>query len=323
MGYVSAQLAIVIPTKNRPDDLLVTIESVLNQSILPKQLIIIDQSAEEDGYRQVSMRCEALPSHIREDFDLLYVRDTAITGGSEARNRGLALVGTKIVLFLDDDVILESDFNERILEAYRERPEAGGVAGIITNPWSNPFALQCWMDTFMVGPFRDDSHPVCLRPPQSTETAPIKVRRLTGCLMSFPVEAIRSVRFDENLAGRCDGEDIDFCVHVWPRHLFIAPRARLIHKRSPVSRFQEGWLARHSRTMWYLYQRNWSTRLRYKLCFFWLNLGYMTIATLASFRWKSIEPWRTLIDSARRGKMIGRASCRRDLTGTSVSGSKF
>jgi cellulose synthase/poly-beta-1,6-N-acetylglucosamine synthase-like glycosyltransferase len=38
-----------------------------------------------------------------------------------------------IVLFLDSDVVLEKNFIEEVLRVFKERPDAIGVAGYITN----------------------------------------------------------------------------------------------------------------------------------------------------------------------------------------------
>src|SRR4051794_14291146 len=129
MGCVSPGLAVAIPTKDRPVDLEGTIDSLFAQSALPKQLIIIDQSTDNESQGRVMFRYNALPETVRESIELLYVHDASICGLTAARNRALRLVKVEVVLFLDDDVILEPDFNEQIMTVYRECPYADGVSG--------------------------------------------------------------------------------------------------------------------------------------------------------------------------------------------------
>lgn len=305
MSNISPSIAIAIPTKDRPRDLETTVKSVLRQSVLSKQLIIIDQSGDEEGRGRVIALYHALLRDAGVGVRLTYVRDPLLSGLTQARNRALALVDAEIVLFLDDDVVLEQDFNERILEAYSEHPEAVGISGIITNPSRLPCAFRWWIYTFMRGPFWDDCQPVHLRAHQLRNSAPIRVARLSGCLMSFRVAAIRVARFDEHLHGACIGEDIDFCAQLWPGALYIAPKARLAHKRSPLGRSREGWLARHARTMWYLYRRHWTGRFLYRLAFLWLNCGYAVVAAVVTLRHCSRHPLQELVENCRRGFHIG------------------
>lgn len=301
MSFAPPSLAVAIPTKNRPDDLDITVESVLSQTVLPKQLIVVDQSADSESRSRLTRRCEALPSDVRKSINLVYVHDPSLTGASEARNRALKSVNAEIVLFLDDDVLLERDFNERILEAYRDRPEAAGISGIVVNYPPLPAPFRYWTRIFTRGPFWDDRQPVYWQAHQLRESAPIKVTRLTGCLMSFPIAAIGEIFFDENLRGARE-EDIEFCLRLCSGPLFIAPKAQLVHRRSPVGRSGEHWLHAHSRASWYLYQRHWKHGFRNRFYFIWLNIGYTLVAMLASMRRLSLVPCASLLEAIREAR---------------------
>ncbi|HST78405.1 MAG TPA: glycosyltransferase [Verrucomicrobiae bacterium] len=306
MNFAFPSVAVAIPTKNRPDDLDTTVASVLRQTILPKQLIIIDQSGKEESRERIIARYEALHADLRKSVELVYISDSSLTGASAARNCALNDLKTEIVLFLDDDVILEHDFNERILEAYRDHPEAVGISGIITNYPPLPALFRYWTRLFTYGPFWDDRQPLYWRAARLRESAPLKVTRLGGGLMSFATGAIGTTQFDENLHGACDGEDVDFCFKLRSVPLFIAPSARLVHKRSPGGRGREHWLSKHARTNWYLYQRNWNHGLRNRLCFVWLNVGYALATMLVSIRRISFVPWTSLLRAIREANdLIG------------------
>jgi GT2 family glycosyltransferase len=288
-----SSLVVVIPTRNRPDDLEVTVKSVLSQTVLPERLIVVDQSGSSESWTRVSacIRGRAASGHLVPD--LIYILDPAIPGLTAARNRALGQVAEEIVLFLDDDVILEPEFVEEILAVYRGHPEACGVGGIITNyaPPSPPF--RCWTRLFVLPPFWDDRQPVYWRARRLQGAGPVRVTRLGGGLMSFRLAEIAGMRFDEGLTGACDGEDVEFCARLKPGSiLLISPQARLFHKQTPVARSAGHWLERHARTFSYLYRRNWSVQVRHRLAYSWLRVGYGLAAVAASARQLSLRPWR-------------------------------
>lgn len=291
---LDTSIAVAIPTKNRADDLDLTVETVFSQSALPRQLIIVDQSTDDLSAFKVKARFEALRLEVKHSLELIYLRDLSLSGLTAARNRAMKAVNTEIILFLDDDVVLERDFNKRILEAYRDHPEAVGISGIVTNYSPPPLAFRWWAWFFMRGPFRDDRQSVYWRSNRLRHCAPIRVSRLGGGLMSFRMAAIKDLLFDEALHGACDGEDVEFCARLFPRPLFIAPAARLVHKRTPTGRDGEHWLVKHARTSCYLYLRNWNDGLSNQLRFFWLNVGYRFAAALISMRLRSFTLWNGL-----------------------------
>lgn len=290
---VCALLTLVIPTKNRPDDLEATIESVLSQTALPLKVIVVDQSDSGESQSRVSTLFGRQAGSGASVPSLLYIRDPTIPGLTAARNRALKEVAEQIVLFLDDDVLLEPRFIEEILAVYEEHPEACGVGGIVTNYTPPPLAFRCWTRLFVLPPFWDDRQPIYWGAGRLGDGRAVRVTRLGGGLMSFRLGSIRGMEFDEGLRGACDGEDVEFCARFQPGSvLLIAPRARLVHKQTPVSRSAGHWLPRHARTFSYLYRRNWRRRIRYRLAFCWLTVGYGVATAAISLRRASLRPWR-------------------------------
>ena len=299
------RLTVIIPTKNRPVDLELTVRSLLVQTVLPKQLIIVDQSVDAESQQGVQALLVSLPTGMNNRLALSYELDPAISGGAMARNRALKVASGDVWLFLDDDVILEPDFIEELLTVYSWHPEAWGISGIVTN-YSRPSWLSyLWSTIFLRGPFHDERQRVYWRATPLRKTDPIRVDRLGGGLMSFRADMIRGHQFDESLQGVSDGEDVDFCVRLGPDAvLMIAPRARLEHKQSSAGRFQGHYLQRLVRSQYYLYWKNWDQGVRNRLCFAWLNAGVALLATIGSLRRGSLEPWRALRDGMRDAKPI-------------------
>jgi GT2 family glycosyltransferase len=286
-------LAVAIPTKNRPQELATTVASVLSQTIRPQQLIIVDQGVTDESRRRITALFKQLRPEVHTLLELSYVQDVSLTGLTAARNRALTLVTTDIVLFLDDDVVLEPTFIEQLLQVFRNTPGATGVSGIITNYTAPPIAARCWIRLFMRGPFLDDRQPVYWNADKLRGRLPIRVTRLGGGLMAFSMAAIDGIAFDENLRGPCPGEDVEFCSRLGPGAvLLITPNARLVHNHSPTGRSAEHWLFQHAWTMGYLYHRNWRHAVSNRFFFIWLNIGYMLGAVISMIRQVSLAPWR-------------------------------
>ena len=298
-------LAVAIPTKNRPHDLATKIGSVLSQTAIPKQLIVIDQSVTDESRQQVASLFRQLPPEVRTSLELSYVQDVSLSGLTAARNRALSVVEAEIVLFLDDDVVLEPDFIEQIIAVFRDHPKATGVSGVVTNYSPPPAASRLWSSLFMLSPFRDDRQPVYWNADRLRGAKPVQVTRLGGGLMAFRTPAISGISFDESLHGSCPGEDVEFCARLRPGAiLLITPNARLMHNHSPHGRSAEHWLTLHARTMWYLYGRSWNHRVLHKLAFFWLNIGYV-IATLSiSGRRLSLDSWAGYFRAVRESRNL-------------------
>ena len=298
-------VAVVIPTKNRPGDLNATLRSLLNGTVLPNQLIIIDQSSNDDSEKVVEWSFVEAPKEIRAIVELSYVHNASLSGLTAARNTSLALVKSDILLFLDDDVILEKEFIQEITLAHRRYPDAVGVGGIITNYSPPTRLLRWWESLFVRGPFHDDRQPIYRRAETLAKSSPLPVTRLGGGLMSFRMGAIGGRRFDENLTGPCVGEDVDFCARLAPKALLlIIPSARLVHKRSSAARSEGSHLSRHALAMWYLYHKNWSHGIKNRISFLLLNLGYCIAAVVIAVRRSSLEPFEDLVAAVKEARRL-------------------
>ena len=286
----SLELTVIIPTKNRAADLGATIKSLASQSLLPSQLVIVDQS-------DVPSFQGGLP------FELTYIHDPHIKGLTEARNRGMEKSTGQIWLFLDDDVVMEQNFTEHLLSTYG--PGVTGVSGIITNYSKPPMGRYLWDIVFMRGPIRDDRQSVYWSSARLASSSPIQLRQFGGGLMSFRADAIRNLRFDENNRGAAPGEDIEFCAQLPPPAvLLVNPRARLIHNKSPEARAPVYWLTLHAQVYYYMRERHWRKGVWNNLCFVWLNVGYALAASLSCLKRMSLAPWRAWREGGRKGYSI-------------------
>lgn len=285
-------VSVIIPTKNRAADLARTIETLLQQTIQPLELIIVDQSPLLTFTQQISI-------------PIVCVHDPRLSGASVARNVAMDRAQGDILLFLDDDVLLEPDFIEEIFQAYDTN--VTGVSGIITNYSIPPLKQRLWESLFQIGPFRDERQTIYRKAVSLQRAKPIRVRQFGGGLMSFRAPAIRDHRFDANLTGASLGEDIDFCAGL-PKEsiLLVAPKARLIHNRSPQSRDPVHWLSAVAQVSSYMRERHWKQGIWNNFCFAWLNVGYAAASSFSSLKQRSMAPWKAWREGIRRGMQIAK-----------------
>jgi glycosyltransferase involved in cell wall biosynthesis len=100
------KIAVIIPTLHRPNDLHKTLESILSNSKLVEQIIIVDQSDTKDT-------SVMLKKFANESISYFHTNSKS---SAQARNTGIAKVSANIdlVVFLDDDVTLDPHAFEHI-----------------------------------------------------------------------------------------------------------------------------------------------------------------------------------------------------------------
>lgn len=285
---ISAKVSVIIPTKNRTEDLACTLDGLLHQTRRPDEIVIVDQSSSPSS------------ELMRFSIPLVYVYAPEVSGAAVARNVAMDQATGDIWLFLDDDVILEPQYVEEILAAYL--PEIAGVSGIITNYSVPPLSRRMFEALFVRGAFHDDRQRVYWYAEQVRFKGPQKVRQFGCGVMSFRADVIRNLRFDPALTGGSLAEDIDFCARL-PRgsKLVMAPNARLIHKRSETGRVMAHWLDQHAQSSSYMRARNWNRGLKDDVCFAWLQVGYAVMASIGAMKRVSLEPFQAWKTGAARG----------------------
>jgi glycosyltransferase involved in cell wall biosynthesis len=109
----------------RPLPLLILLKSVQRQTLYPDEILIIDGSTNDETTialeeaHFINLKYFLVPNESR--------------GLTKQRNYGIARVGNEVevVCFLDDDIILESNYFEQLLQTYQVFPDALAVGGAI------------------------------------------------------------------------------------------------------------------------------------------------------------------------------------------------
>ncbi|HEX3927685.1 MAG TPA: glycosyltransferase family 2 protein [Gemmatimonadales bacterium] len=116
----TATVGVVIPTFNRPDLLLLAVQSVLAQHPPPDQVIIVDDGGHQPAHETVQALAHSGAMRLlQEDHG----------GPSRARNRGAREIETDFVLFLDDDDCLLPGALRGLADALIAAPAAVAAAG--------------------------------------------------------------------------------------------------------------------------------------------------------------------------------------------------
>ena len=279
-------LTAVIPTLNRPLDLLKAVNSVCDQSRLPDELVIVDQS--KDKLSLIATRKIIKKNSL---INLVYIHDPKISGLVDAKRRAVMVAKGNLICFLEDDIILESDYLKQIENAFKINPDMMGCSGVITNPPKNNYVYKLFFKIFHLGIYKDNR--VGLNEKYiGYKNKIIPSDMLSGGLSAWRKDVFKVIPFDIK-NGFHMYEDIDFSTRVaryFPNQLFINPNARLEHFFSPINRDISGARVRRKITeccIYYKKRKNWQGST---LPFFWLLFGMFLESVYQSLKSKSFSP---------------------------------
>jgi GT2 family glycosyltransferase len=213
------ELSVIIPTLNRGRLFHDTVRQVLTQRFPSFDLWLIDQS--DPDQRAAN---EALVTTL--DDPRVHYLHLDVKGLPNARNEGLARAKGRIVLFLDDDVILLDDaFLDAHVRAYAD-PTIGGVTGRIVERSVRPNA-------------KDTAAHISAGGRTITNMWGTERRTIESCKganMSYRRAAIDQIGgFDRRYTGTALLEDTDFSYRVraagWT--LLYDPACELVHLSAP------------------------------------------------------------------------------------------
>lgn len=271
------KVSVLVSTKNRPKDLAECIDSVISQSVKPIELILVD-AGEGDENRKLA---EEL---LKETgIELAYERQEIIDGKvrkTAAWNRACKSAKGDVIVFLDDDVVLEKDYIFNHLKVY-ENKELGYVAGVQGLFVSDGAHRDSTWDyrlrkLFLLPPYGNGSILPSGFPTYPRESLGlVSIEVMATCNMSVRKEIFNEVTFDEWFHGYSYQEDDDFSYRLSRKYkLYQTPEARLVHKRSPEGRGDQKELAKmYVVNHFYFFKKNMPKSLRYWVSFFWSEFG--------------------------------------------------
>ncbi len=115
---VPGDASVVICTRDRPEALARCLASLPDQTLAPRQIIVVDNASADGRTREVAEAAGV--DYIREDRPGLDI----------ARNTGARAARTAIVAYTDDDVSLHPRWLERLVRAF-DAPQIAAVTGLV------------------------------------------------------------------------------------------------------------------------------------------------------------------------------------------------
>ncbi|HEX2051518.1 MAG TPA: glycosyltransferase [Actinomycetota bacterium] len=265
--------AFVIATRNRPDDLVRTVESLVAQTVLPAELCIVDSSDDTPARARIEALCA--DASLALDY-----HHPAPRGLTVQRNVGIDRTTGDPVFFVDDDVALAPDCHERVLDEYdRWGDELGGVRAAPVRPARPALLTRVYRRLFGIGgwwPEASGRVRAGFYVEGVSESAGVrKVEYFNGWFMSYRRAVFAHDRFDEALSGYAYKEDIDFSYRVSRRYTLIqTPRAKCDHLKSGASRMNSHQLQRMNlANQFYLHRKLMPQDARHRAALWWALLG--------------------------------------------------
>jgi GT2 family glycosyltransferase len=211
-------------TEERWQDLLAAVASVREQTIRPREIILVI----DHNPQLLALSRRALP-------DVIVIENLLARGLSGARNSGIAAAHGEVIAFMDEDAAAAPDWLAGLKQHYGN-PHVWGVGGAITPIW--PEGRPSWF------PVEFDWVVGCSYRglPQATQ----QVRNLIGCNMSFRYEVFQKIGGFRNGIGRIGTrpigcEETELCIRLQQlhphAHLLYEPRSQVFH-RIPRARTQ-------------------------------------------------------------------------------------
>ena len=230
-------ISVIICTMNRENDLLECIESISQQTLLPHEVLIIDDGAIDQEYLE---KYKKLLEPKRVNF--FYKMKTKNNKGlTFSRNLGMKYAIGDYIMFLDDDVVIEKNYIANIMDIFLSHRGVGGVGGY---DWSSQNNIGLKFGLMKLFFLSSHKRGVLLRSGKAVHTGRLnnttKVEFLLGYNMTYKAEVFKDNLFEERWGIYCDGEDIDFSYRISRIYkLYLTPYAKLIHKQSPNTIFRE------------------------------------------------------------------------------------
>lgn len=206
------KVSIIVPTYNREEALVNTITDCLSQSFDEKEIVVIDQTKEHND------KTVNFITSVQEK--IVYIKENT-PGLTRARNIGARSASGDILIFIDDDVVLDNDFIANHVDNYIHR-NADAVQGRIIEDNSQPSEQPQWVKNNL----RFIGSNNCL--------SFGKTNTLTGCNFSVKKDVYLKIGgFDERYTKSANNEDSDFGLRLYKNNFNIvfSPLAKLKHLR--------------------------------------------------------------------------------------------
>jgi len=233
------ELAVVIASHNRPDDLYKVLTGLAELSFLPEVAIICDSSDEYEKHRIEEICRDAAIRNV-----LVHTDQKSLT-----RQKNMAIefalknFEPRYIQILDDDTVPDRDYTQILSESLRD-DSVIGAGGAIYPYWSSPTMSRLKFTLLTLAGLDSRTPGVVTRTgvgiPVDFEIHSRQPSQwLFGCSM-WKATIFEKVNYDAAMQGSCLCEDVEFSIRASAYgDLIVDPRAHLTDLRSMESRLDE------------------------------------------------------------------------------------
>jgi glycosyltransferase involved in cell wall biosynthesis len=130
------KVSIIIPTFNRKEKLIETVESVESNDWSKKnfEIIIINDKSTDNTSEVIS--------NLQKKFsNILYLENKQNLGPAKTRNRGIKKTKGNLIFFTDDDCLVPKDWIQKYVKFFSEHKEVYCAGGILEAKEKNIFSI--------------------------------------------------------------------------------------------------------------------------------------------------------------------------------------
>jgi glycosyltransferase involved in cell wall biosynthesis len=273
--------SVVIPTYKRPGALIVAFRSVLSNTRIPTELIIIDDDAvPEDMLSEMRKACTDVPV----SFQYHKKDHTKMRRGlSESKNWAAELARHDVIFYLDDDVELDTEYFAEMMKVWKEHwsdEKLVGMGGRVANN-----RKQSWFEKRIFNPLFGlsgkcvwDVNDVGFQVWDESVSETQRAYYMHGGVSSYRRTYIQKDPFAVFAGGRTALEDVEYCLRAKRAgyYFFYVPSAYLTHYPKPhrrESRFSAG--VKESQNRKYIFRTLCPQNFRHRAWFLLANMGWI------------------------------------------------
>lgn len=228
------KISVIIPTRNRIDDLIRCLQSLIAQNVKPNEMVIIDSSdspiISEQKFLDIATELN------KNNITLIYKH--TLPGAAYQRNIGIALASGDVFYFFDDDVVLKNNYIFHLQKTLELNPQYAGGMGLVNGIYRRFSVNRALRILFFMQRAHASGHFTCSGMPTHPygKIAFREVSVLCGC-SCYRAHIAKKYLFDERLGRYSYMEDCDLSRRVSCNHkLFYNPAAQLDHLHSHLAR---------------------------------------------------------------------------------------
>jgi GT2 family glycosyltransferase len=200
------EFTVVICTYKRHDIIGKSLVSILQNSILPKKIIIVDQN-----YNDLTiMKIKKIFNNFKYK-DFIILKNILKKGLTKSKNISLKYCNTKYVFFIDDDIFIENFYFYKCINLIFKK-KATGVCGVISN-YENTWIKNFVYYLFNFNIFRDNRYYFINHLKLKKNGYYSKIFQLPGGITCFDKKVFQKVSFDEKYLTH-NYEDVEFNIRL-------------------------------------------------------------------------------------------------------------